>query len=180
MICEVPRPGPSVLERILVAIRSARPRMTLRARAVIEAVVLSRGSIGSAQAVARVLGLTNRFQLARLLEHEGLPPLHRITDWVTVLNWLDSAEREDVSLCWLAFRSHRHPSACYRLVKRVTGHGWEDVHTRGSAWVLGRFLNALRSWSHRRPYHPIAPLRVPQLAPPRRSNPHPHSQFRLQ
>src|SRR3989454_11913301 len=125
--------------------------MRLRARAVIEAVLLTKGPIGSAQAVARALGLSNRFQLARLLENEGLPPLHRMTEWVTVLNWIESAEREHVSLCWMAFRSHRHPSACYRLVKKVTGHGWEDVFGRGAAWGLRQFLHELRSWEKHSP-----------------------------
>src|SRR5215510_5695351 len=101
----------SMLERVLVAIHSARPSLSLRARAVIEAVVLSKGSIGTAESVARALGLSNRFRLARLLEREGLPPLHRITEWVTVLNWIACAERTHVSLCWMAFRCQRHPSA---------------------------------------------------------------------
>lgn len=145
IICPVPGLATSVLERVLVAIRSARPGMKLHVRAVIEAVLLAKGPIGSAQTVARELGLTNRFQLARLLENEGLPPLHRMTEWVTVLNWIESAEREHVSLCWMAFRSHRHPSACYRLVKKVTGHGWEDVVARGSAWTLRQFLKEFRA-----------------------------------
>ena len=145
-----------MLDRLLVVIRSARPHMTLRARAVIEAVLLSKGSIGSAQSVARALGLSNRFQLARLLEREGLPPLHRLTEWVTVLNWITSAERAHVSLCWMAFRSHRHPSACYRLVKKLTGHGWEQVLARGSAWALRQFLKELpyRTDANAR-HHPI-------------------------
>ena len=132
-----------MLDRVLVCIHSAHPGMPLRARAVIEAVVLSKGSIGSAQRVAGSLGFSNRFQLARLLEREGLPPLHRLTEWVTVLNWITSAEREHVSLCWMAFHSHRHPSACYRLVKKVTGHAWGDVLARGSAWALRQFLMEL-------------------------------------
>jgi hypothetical protein len=119
--------------------------MTLRARAVIEAVLLSKGSIGSAESVAHALGLANRFRLARLLKQEGLPPLHRMTEWVTVLNWISCAECEHVSLCWMAFHSHRHPSACYRLVKKVTGHRWEDVLARGSPWVLRQFLKELGS-----------------------------------
>ena len=138
-----------MLERALVAIRSAHPRMTLRTRAVVEAVVLSRGSIGSAEGVSRALGLSNRFSLARLLAREGLPPLHRLTEWITVLNWIDSAEREHVSLCWMAFRSRRHPSACYRLVKKVTGRMWEDVLTRGSEWALRCFLDELKRWARR-------------------------------
>jgi len=151
-----------MLDRLLVAIRSARPRMTLHARAVIEAILLSKGPIGSAERVARILGLKNRFRLARLLLREGLPPLHRFTEWVTVLSWVAAAEREQVSLCWMAFRSRRHPSACYRLVKKVTGHGWEEVQVKGPAWVLRQFLKELHAWDRRR--HPIK-VRVPHQHP---------------
>jgi len=169
-----------VLERVLVAIRSARPGMRLRARAVIEAVLLTKGPIGSAQAVARALGLSNRFQLARLLENEGLPPLHRMTEWVTVLNWIESAECEHVSLCWMAFRSHRHPSSCYRLVKKVTGRGWEDVLARGSPWALRHFLNELRAWDKQRPRARVAlPRRLPPVASRGRASRHPHAPLRL-
>jgi hypothetical protein len=126
--------------------------MTLRARAVIEAILLSKGSIGSAEHVARTLGLRNRFQLARLLHSEGLPPLHRLTEWVTVLSWASAANSDHKSLCWIAFRSHRHPSACYRLVKKMTGRGWEEVLRKGAGWVLQQFLKELRaSGKGRRP-----------------------------
>ena len=145
MIEPVARSGIPVLDRVLLTIRSARPGMRLRARAIVEAIVLSKGSIGSAQRVASELGLNNRFQLARLLERDGLPPLHRLTEWVTILSWVEATEREDVSLCWIAFRSHRHPSACYRLVKKVTGHGWEELRAKGSAWLLQQFLKELRT-----------------------------------
>jgi len=140
--------------------------MRLRARSVVEAILLTKGSIGSAECVASELGMKNRFQLARLLENEGLPPLHRLTEWVTVLHWIGSAEREKVSLCWMAFRSHRHPSACYRLVKKVTGHGWEDVLSRGSAWTLRQFLRELRTWGVRSArYHAVtSPRRLPPIA----------------
>lgn len=127
--------------------------MSLRARAVVEAIVLSQGSIGSAEHVARALGLNNRFQLARLLENDGLPPLHRLTEWVTVFSWVATAEQNRVSLCWMAFRSRRHPSACYRLVKKVTGCGWEEVESKGSTWVLRQFLKELKSWQHRPVVH---------------------------
>ncbi len=133
------------LARLLLAIRAARPAMTLRARAIVEAILLSHGSIGSAESVARTLGFANRFRLARFLHGEGLPPLHRLTEWVTVFSWTVSAELHNVSLCWIAFRSHRHPSACYRLVKKVTGCGWEEVHANGSGWVLRVFLQELRN-----------------------------------
>jgi|SRR6185295_10583043 len=118
--------------------------MTLMARAVVEAVLLTGGSIGSAHDVARLLGLGNRFKLARLLRREGLPPLHRLAEWATVLSWVVAAEQTGVSLCWTAFRSRRHPSACYRLVKEVTGLRWEQVRERGSRWVQSELLKLLR------------------------------------
>ncbi len=110
--------------------------MTLHTRAVIEAIVLAKGSIGSAQQVATALGLHNRFQLARLLKKEGLPPLRRLSDWVMVLSWVDEAERHGTSLCAMAFQSKKDPSACYRLVKTTTGRRWEQVQARGGAWAL--------------------------------------------
>lgn len=134
----------------LAAIRATRPAMTLYPRAVVEAVLLSEGPIGSAQRVAQELGLPNRFKLARLLKREGLPPLHRIAGWATVLSWTICAERRGVSLCWIAFRAGRHPSACYRLVREVTGARWEEIRARGSAWVQRQFLRELESLSSAR------------------------------
>lgn len=138
-------PAPVVPAVLLSAIRGARPQLTLMARAVVEAVLLTGGSIGSAHAVARLLGLPNRFKLARLLRREGLPPLHRLAEWTTVLSWVRNAERTGASLCWMAFRSGRHPSACYRLVKEVTGLTWEEVRSRGSRWLERRLMTEVRS-----------------------------------
>ena len=131
------------LDQAFVAIRTARPGLTVRARAVVEAILLSKGPIGTAEHVAHALGLKNRFRLARLLHNEGLPPLHRLAEWLTIFSWVSWAQREGVSLCWMAFRMHRHPSACYRLVKHVTGLGWEELRARGEAWVLDQFLKEL-------------------------------------
>lgn len=131
------------LDHAFVAIRTARPGLTVRARAVVEAILLSKGPIGTAEHVAHALGLKNRFRLARFLHNEGLPPLHRLAEWLTILSWVSWAQREGVSLCWMAFHMHRHPSACYRLVKQVTGLGWEELQARGEAWVLDQFLKEL-------------------------------------
>src|SRR3989442_14285478 len=99
------------LQLPLVVIRAAHPGMTLYARAIVEAMLLTEGGIGPAREVARRLGLRNRFVLARLLKRAGLPPLHRLAGWVTGLAWVRAAERTGVSLCYLAFHSRRHPSA---------------------------------------------------------------------
>lgn len=128
----------------LAAIRVIRPRMTLFPRAIVEAILLSEGSIGSAQLVAHLLGFRNRFQLARLLKREGLPPMHRLAAWATILSWVRAAERDGTCLFRLAFQSHRHPAACYRLVREVTGLSWREVRERGAAWVERKLVKEFR------------------------------------
>lgn len=145
-----------MLTQPLSAILDLRPALALLPRAIVEAVCLAEGPIGSADAVAESLGLKNRFTLARLLKREGMLPLHRLAGWATVLSWVIAAEQRGVSLCWLAFHAHRHPSACYRLVREVTGLCWDKVRKHGSAWVQQRLLLELR-----RPERPAPALRSP-------------------
>jgi hypothetical protein len=140
-----------MLAEPLATIHVVRPRMTLFPRAVVEAVLLSEGSIGSTQLVARLLGLRNRFQLARMLKREGLPPLHRLAAWTTILSWVRAAERDGTCLFRLAYRSHRHPAACYRLVKEVTGLSWTEVRLRGSEWVEQKLITEFRAAASRAP-----------------------------
>lgn len=150
------------LARLLSAIHTVRPDLSLLTSAVVDAIVLTQGPIGTAHSVARRLGLRNRFELARLLEAQGLPSLHHLAEWTTVLSWVLTAERSQVSLCWMAFRSHRHPSACYRMVKRVTGRRWEDVEARGFPWLMQEFLKYVRTCARRRRQLPGRPNAVPQ------------------
>jgi hypothetical protein len=133
-----------MLAEPLALIRAIRPRMTVYPRAIVEAILLSEGSIGSAKLVANLLGFRSRFQLARLLKREGLPPLHRLAAWTTILSWVRAAECEGICLFRLAFRSHRHPAACYRLVREVTGLSWMEVRGRGSQWVEHMLVKEFR------------------------------------
>ncbi len=128
----------------LYTIQAVRPTLTLLPRAVVEAVLLSEGSIGSAQHVARQLGLPNRFKLARMLKRAGLPPLHRLAEWAMLESWIRAAEDDGESLCHQAFRLHRHPSACYRLVKELTGMRWGEVRARGLTWLRRRWVQLLQ------------------------------------
>jgi len=128
----------------LQTLRAQWPRLSFRGRAVVEAIFLTGGSIGSARDVARRLGLESRFQLARLLKREGLPPLHRLAVWAKVLSWVTLAEETGASLCTLAPRSGQYASAAYRLVREVTGLCWRDLSARGSDWVRAEFLNQVR------------------------------------
>ena len=120
------------------------PCLSMRARAVFDALVLCGRPIGTAEEVADRLGLRNRFDLARFLEHEGLPPLHELTDWVSLLCWVSEWERTGASLCKLAWRSGRQPAVCYRTVKRLTGVTWSAACSRGFLWISEQFLARCR------------------------------------
>jgi hypothetical protein len=163
-----------MLVRCLAAIHAARPGLSPLVRAVVEAIHLTGGPIGSANAVARHLGVASRFKLARLLKREGLPPLHRIAGWATVISWVLEAETTGASLCRMAFHSDRHPAACYRLVKEVTGSTWEAVRARGSEWAERAFLREMGVADpvlapSIRPSAPVRRCRVPSYAPLRRA-----------
>lgn len=117
------------------------PHLSLRAQAVLDSLLLTGGAMGTAQQLARDLGLRNRFQLARFLRKEGLPPLHELAAWTRVLGWLDCAERSGCSLCYLAFRAKRDPAACYRDVRHIAGVGWRELRQQGSRRLLADFLS---------------------------------------
>jgi len=134
-----------MLAHLLSALQAARPALPLMPRALVEATLLAGGSIGSSDVIAYRLGLRNRFELARMLKRAGLPPLHRLGEWAAIISWLEANQRDSVSLCSLAYRSGRHPAACYRLVKEVTGKGWREVRAKGLAWAERQFLREVRN-----------------------------------
>jgi len=124
---------------LVLAVRAGLPPLSFRGGAVVDALLLCGGRIGTGEEVARHLGLRNRFELARLLKHEGLPPLHDLAAWMSVLSWLDRAEDTGYSLCHMAFRARMDPASCYRTVKRMTGVGWQELRERGAIWAVKRF-----------------------------------------
>jgi len=89
------------------------------------------------------LGLRNRFRLERLLRRAGFPSLRQFAAWAEIDSWVSAAERTGASLFSMAVRAHRHPSACYRLVKEVTGLTWVQLRKRGSRWVERRIARAI-------------------------------------
>lgn len=153
------------LDSVARAVHKSRPDLSLRCRAVIEAVLLSGGSIGTAGEVAPHLGLHNRFELGRLLRREGLPPLHYLAGWASVLTWLERAESTGCSLCQLAFGARKDPATCYRTVKRITGLPWLEIRRLGSAWVLRRFMAQCRPWQRSPPQRSQAWLTGRGVAP---------------
>lgn len=131
----------TLLAHALIRIHAARPRRQFPCDVIVEAVLLSEGSIGSAGHVAQWLGLPNRFALARLLRREGVPSIRRLYGWVSVLSWVVLAEQTGLSLFQVALRVHRHPGACYRLVREVSGLSWRGIRARGSDWVEDQLMD---------------------------------------
>lgn len=127
----------------LSTLRALRPSMPTLPRTIVEAVLANGGSIGSSTTVAQRFGIPNRFRLARMLKRAGVPPLHRLAEWALVESWLRRAEVERQSLCHIAFHSGRYPSACYRLVKELTGLTWAALRARGLRWFQNEFAKQL-------------------------------------
>jgi len=122
------------------AILTRLPWLSAQGRAVINVVVCENGRTGSADIVAARLGLRTRFQLARLLRREGLPPYEMLTGWASVLYWMFEADRSGATLLALARRAHVDPAMSYRLIRRLTGLRWSELRRVGTSEVLRRFL----------------------------------------
>jgi hypothetical protein len=85
----------------------------------------------SASGLARSVGLRNRYQLARTLAHDGLPPLKALRTWVRLVLWMMEWERARVSLFRSAISHELEPATCYRAVKKTTGSTWNELRRMG-------------------------------------------------
>src|SRR5512144_1812366 len=83
-------------------LHAALPWVSPQARAILTWLAACNGSIGSAEHLARVVALRSRFQLARLLRRDGLPPVGELAAWTRVLYWLHHAEADGSPLARLA------------------------------------------------------------------------------
>jgi len=116
------------------------PWLSAEGRAVINLVACENGRTRSADLCAARLGLRTRFQLARLLRREGMPPYEVLTGWTSVLYWMLEADRTGITLLALARRSLLDPAMSYRLIRRLTGLRWSELRRLGTGEVLRRFL----------------------------------------
>lgn len=131
--------------RLLVGLlRRGLPNLSVVVGAVLDGMVLTGGTLGQANDLARHLGLANRFALVRRMHREGLPGVRELASWITMLGWVVEAEKTGASLFEIALRGHRCPAACYRLAKRMTGHTWTELRERGSRWLLERLEKRCR------------------------------------
>jgi len=114
--------------------------LSARSQAAINFLVCENGRARSADALASHLGLRTRYQLARLLRSEGLPPYETLTGWISSLCWRLEAERTNATLVALSRRSHSALAASYRLVRRVTGSRWSELRRAPADELLRRFV----------------------------------------
>ena len=129
---------------IALTIQATLPWLSLESRGVINALVAADGQIKSATLMATRLHLGSRFQLARLLRQDGLPPFGRLSDWVFVLQSLWEAEATGAPLLRIARRIGVEPATTYRRCARTLAIPWRAAQGRGFAWALLQFLNDCR------------------------------------
>ena len=86
-------------------LRVVLPHLSFQARAVLDSLWLGGGSVGCATRGAEVLGLRNRFALARMLRREGRPGLRELAAWVSILGSVMATELSSVLLVTLGIAS---------------------------------------------------------------------------
>lgn len=125
--------------RLTSLLQTALPHLSDSGRALLSALGCLNGHPPCTKELAQWLGFHDRYQLARALRREGLPPLEVIGGWTRTLYWMLEAETSGLSLRELAEREHIDPAVAYRLVRRITGNRWSEVRRGGLAVALLRF-----------------------------------------
>lgn len=134
-------------------LQTALPNLSDSGRAVMSALGCVNGRPPCSAELASWLGFHDRYQLARTLRREGLPPLEVLGGWARTLYWLIETEASGVSLRELADREQLDPAVAYRLVRRITGRRWSEVRREGLTVALLRFRESCR--------HVMVPARRP-------------------
>jgi len=124
--------------RLTSLLQTALPDLSSASRAVVNTLGCLNGNAPSARELADWVGLRDRYQLARALRRDGLPPLEQLAGWTRVLYWMLEAETSGVSLRQLAQRENVDPAVAYRLVHRVTGVPWSQAQRAGVPLALLR------------------------------------------
>jgi len=134
-------------------LQTTLPHLSGNGRATLSALGSVNGRPPASSELAHWLGFHDRYQFARALRREGLPPLETLAGWTRTLYWLLESERLGATLRTLAERDGVDPAVAYRLIRRVTGRRWSEIRREGLAVTLLRFRDRCGNG------HGAAPLR---------------------
>jgi DNA-binding beta-propeller fold protein YncE len=121
------------------------PHLSFKGRAVLSALGCVNGRAPRSAELAAWLGFHDRYQFARAMRREGLPPLETLGGWARTLYWLLASETSGTTLRELAERDKVDPAVAYRLVRRVTGRRWSQIRREGLALALLHFRDQCRN-----------------------------------
>ena len=125
-------------------LQNTLPHLSYNGRALISALGCVNGRTPGSQELASWLGFHDRYQLARAMRREGLPPLETLGGWARTLYWLLESETSGATLRKLAERDNLDPAVAYRLIRRITGRRWSEIRRDGMALALLRFREKCR------------------------------------
>jgi hypothetical protein len=120
------------------------PHLSYKGRAVLSALGCVNGRAPGSAELAAWLGFHDRYQFARAMRREGLPPLETLGGWARTLYWLIESQSSGATLRELAERDRLDPAIAYRLVRRVTGRRWSEIRREGIELTLLRFRDQCR------------------------------------
>lgn len=121
------------------------PHLSYKGRAVLSALGCVNGRAPGSAELAAWLGFHDRYQFARAMRREGLPPLETLGGWARTLYWLLESEASGATLRELAERDNLDPAVAYRLIRRVTGRRWSEIRHEGSALARLHFRDQCRN-----------------------------------
>lgn len=120
-------------------LHTSLPHVSVRGRALLSALACVNGHPSSTTELAHWLGFHDRYQLARALKREGLPPMETLGGWTRILYWIIEAQATGSTLRELALREHLDPAVAYKLVRRVTGRRWSEILQDGLSGAVLSF-----------------------------------------
>ena len=120
-------------------LHSSLPHVSVRGRALLSALACVNGRPTSTTELAHWLGFHDRYQLARALKREGLPPMETLGGWTRTLYWIIESQASGATLRELARREHLDPAVAYKLVRRVTGRRWSEIQREGLSGAVLSF-----------------------------------------
>lgn len=120
-------------------LHSSLPHVSVRGRALLSALACVNGRPESTTELAHWLGFHDRYQLARALKREGLPPIETLGGWTRTLYWIIESQTTGATLRELALRENLDPAVAYKLVRRVTGRRWSEIRQEGLSGAVLSF-----------------------------------------